>query len=116
MQYDLRHAIQQIPRRPGVAALVVTTLAIGIAATTVVFSLADAILWHPLPFSDAERFVRVRVAFVAPPSGAPLDLDSSLFDGVYPFQLNSAIVKVAGGARAVTDGVIRAGLVTTYSE
>jgi putative ABC transport system permease protein len=114
MRYDLRHALRLMLRRPGVAALVVTTLAIGIAATTVVFSLADAILWHPLPFSDAERFVRVRVAFVAPPSsGAPLDLDSSLFDGVYPFQLNSAIVKVAGEARAVTVGEISQGLVHT---
>jgi putative ABC transport system permease protein len=37
--------------------LIVTTLAIGIAASTVVFSVADAILWHPLPFREPERLV-----------------------------------------------------------
>src|SRR5947207_6789657 len=44
-------------QRPGVAALIVVTLGIGIAASTVVFSVADAILWHPLPFRDADRLV-----------------------------------------------------------
>jgi hypothetical protein len=50
MGRDLWHALRLLRRRPGVSALVVGTLAIGIATTTIVFSLTDAIIWHPLPF------------------------------------------------------------------
>jgi hypothetical protein len=49
MFQDARFALRLIARRPGVALLIVVTLAIGVAASTVVFSLADAILWHPVP-------------------------------------------------------------------
>jgi hypothetical protein len=41
---DVRHAVRLWRRHPSVTVLVVLTLAIGIAATTVVFSLADVIL------------------------------------------------------------------------
>ena len=52
---DMRYALRLFARRPGVTALIVATLAIGIAASTVVFSVADAILWHPLPFHDPDQ-------------------------------------------------------------
>jgi tetratricopeptide (TPR) repeat protein len=64
------HRVVRIaPRSQEAEALVIGTLALGIAATTVVFSLADAILWHPLPFRGEDRLVRVRVG---PRAGAPL--------------------------------------------
>jgi hypothetical protein len=44
---DVRYALRLFARRPGVTALIVATLAIGIAASTAVFSVADAILWDP---------------------------------------------------------------------
>ena len=65
MLHDLRYALRLFRRRPGVVALVVATLAIGIAAATIVFSLSDAILWHPLPFPHADRLVKIRA--VVPP-------------------------------------------------
>jgi putative ABC transport system permease protein len=104
MRDDIWYALRGLRRRPGVAALLVGTLAIGIAATTIVFSLADAIIWHPLPFRDADRLVRVRASLAAPGSASTAQLDPghSVFDGVYPFQLDSAIVKVGGEPRAVT--------------
>jgi GTP cyclohydrolase I len=49
LSHDLRQAARLLVRRPAASALVVVTLAIGIAATTIAFSLADAILW-----ADAE--------------------------------------------------------------
>src|ERR1700704_3150543 len=112
MQEDVSYALRRLRRRPGVAALIVSTLAIGIAGTTIVFSLADAIIWHPLPFHDAGRLVRVRASLAAPgsASSAQLDPGHSIFDGVYPFQLNSAIVKVGGEPRAVTIGELSPGL------
>ena len=117
MTQDVRYAWRLIVRHPRVSALVVTTLAIGMAATTVVFSLADAILWHPLPFRDADRLVRVRIGVTAAhaASARPLDVlrpdfGASVFDALHPFQLNSGIASVGGEPRAVTIGEISPGL------
>src|SRR4051812_43036185 len=57
MLNEIRLACRAWRRRRALAALVVTTIAIGIAGSVVVFSVADAILWHPLPFRDADRLV-----------------------------------------------------------
>jgi predicted permease len=52
---DVRYAWRQLIRRPGLAALAITTLALGIGATTLVLALADSALIRPLPFGDSDR-------------------------------------------------------------
>lgn len=52
---DCTYAFRQIRRAPGFTALVVLTLAIGIGATTAMFSVVDAMLLRPLRFPGAER-------------------------------------------------------------
>jgi putative ABC transport system permease protein len=113
MRGDLRDALRLMRRRPGVSALAVSTLAIGIAATTIVFSLADALIWHPLPFRDADRLVRIRATVGVSESLSRLSQGQSLFDGPYPFGLDSAIVNVGGEARAVTIAVLSDGVLQT---
>lgn len=54
---DVRVAMRQLQKFPGFTLTVVVTLALGIGATTAVFSLIDGILLRPLPFSDPERLV-----------------------------------------------------------
>lgn len=54
---DLKLAVRQLRKAPGIAVLTIVTLAMGIAASTTIFSAADTILWHPLPFKDASRLV-----------------------------------------------------------
>jgi putative ABC transport system permease protein len=54
---DVRWAIRQAVRRPGLSLAMVGTLAATIAAVTTVYGLATAILWRPLPFADAGRVV-----------------------------------------------------------
>ena len=56
---DLRHAVRLLRRDSGFAFVAVLTLAAGIATVTVVFSLADAYLFRPLPFDAPERLVHV---------------------------------------------------------
>jgi predicted permease len=61
---DLAHGIRLLRRNPGFAAVVVSTLAVAIAATVSVFSIVDAWLFRPLNFPDANRLV---IAFAAAP-------------------------------------------------
>jgi putative ABC transport system permease protein len=56
---ELRHAARRLVRRPGFAAVVVGTLALGIGGATAIFSIADAVLLRPLPFADPARLVLV---------------------------------------------------------
>src|SRR5713226_8943114 len=54
---DLRFAFRQLRKAPGFSLTVVLTLALGIGATTAIFSLVEGILLRPLPFSDPDRLV-----------------------------------------------------------
>lgn len=46
---DVRHAARAIPRMPGLAAVVIGSLAVGIAANTIVFSWIQAVVFKPIP-------------------------------------------------------------------
>jgi putative ABC transport system permease protein len=54
---DIRHGFRSMAKRTGFSTAVVVTLAIGIGATTTIFSLVDAVLLRPLPYPLAERLV-----------------------------------------------------------
>jgi putative ABC transport system permease protein len=56
---DVRHAVRGLLRAPGFSALALITLALGIGATTVAFTLVDGVLLKPLPYADPERLVLI---------------------------------------------------------
>jgi putative ABC transport system permease protein len=56
---DLRFAFRQLFKSPGFTLVAVVTLGLGIAASTAIFSVVDAVLLHPLPYPDSERIVTV---------------------------------------------------------
>src|SRR5579862_7867364 len=54
---DFRYAVRQLAKNCGFALTAILTLAIGIGATTAVFSLVNAVLLRPLPFPDSDRLM-----------------------------------------------------------
>ena len=56
---DLRHALRHLANNPGFTAVAVLTLALGIGASTAIFSAVNPILFEPLPYPHAERIMTV---------------------------------------------------------
>src|SRR6185312_9095106 len=56
---DIRYGLRGLRRNPGFAAVAVLSLALGIGATTAMFSLIYAVLLHPFPYADADRIVNL---------------------------------------------------------
>ena len=54
---DLRSGVRQLRKAPGFTVIALITLALGVGATTAIFSVVDAVLWKPLPFRDAGRVI-----------------------------------------------------------
>jgi predicted permease len=57
--HDLRLVFRRLQKAPGFSLTVVLILALGIGATTAIFSLIEGVLLRPLPFSDPDRLVIV---------------------------------------------------------
>ena len=54
---DTRFGLRQLMRSPGFTLFAILTLALGIGANTAIFSIADAFIFKPVPFPDADRLV-----------------------------------------------------------
>ena len=57
---DMHFAVRGLLRYPGFTLIAGATLALGIGATTAVFTLVDGVLLAPLPFDEADRLVAIQ--------------------------------------------------------
>jgi putative ABC transport system permease protein len=79
---DLKYALRQLRRNPDFTFTVLLTLAVAIGANTAVFSMVNALLFRPLPYSEPERLVSLVRSMNAPDDrGRVIDEDEDGQDG-----------------------------------
>jgi putative ABC transport system permease protein len=60
--FDLRYAIRMLYRSPGFSLIAIATMALGIGATTAIYSVIDATLLHPLPYPHPGELVQMEAS------------------------------------------------------
>ncbi len=58
---DIRYALRNLGKAPGFAVVAIITLALGIGASTAIFSVMDNVLMEPFPYPDAQRYFSVLI-------------------------------------------------------
>lgn len=99
---DLRYSLRQLRKNPGFSAVAVATLALGIGATTAIFSVVYGVLLRPLPYNDSSRIVAI---FELNRSGGRSRLADPNFDD-FRDQSRSfeSIAKYSAGLTSVSGG------------
>src|ERR1700689_3450395 len=59
LYYDLRFALRQLVKAPGMALLAILTLALGVGANTAIFTVIESVLLQPLPYAHSDRLVYI---------------------------------------------------------
>jgi predicted permease len=67
--HDLKFALRQLWKNPGYTAAAIICLALGIGATTGIFSIVNSILLRPLPYAAPDRLMRLYTEFPTFPNG-----------------------------------------------
>lgn len=99
---DLRYALRQLRKSPGFTAVAVLTLALGIGATTAIFSVVYGVLLRPLPYADPSRIVSI---FEVKPQGGWMRVADPNFDDFRDqSRCFEAIAKYSASPVVVTGG------------
>src|SRR5271163_2263626 len=99
---DLRYAIRMLAKNRSFTVIAVVTLALGIGATTAIFSVVYGVLLRPLPYDHPEQIVRV---WETDPTGHRMNFADPNFDDVR--EQNHSLQGVAGytyGLQSISGG------------
>jgi putative ABC transport system permease protein len=110
---DVRSGVKSLAASRGFTFAIVLTLALGIGATTAIFSVVDAVLLKPLPYSNGERLVRITQpaadaenAGFSPPEVEELRAQNHSLDAVVEYHGMQFTLLGGGEAQRVATGVV----------
>lgn len=104
---DVKYAVRSLSRTPGYTVVVVLTIALGIAANSSVFGVANGILFKPLPFREPDRLlvlwdglemIGVPEAWVTGPEVVKLRDETRSFDGFTAVRFGGVALGASGDA------------------
>ena len=104
---DLRYAARTLRRSPGFALVVIVSLALGIGANSLIYSVVDGIIFRPFPYPDADRLMSIGVTYprtngerqfieaISPPEYSDLRAGTRTLDRYFAFDLGNR--NISGG-------------------
>ena len=127
LSQNIRYGLRMLGKSPGFTAAAVLCLALGIGATTAIFSVVNAVLLRQLPYANADRLVRVFTEFpnfpngglrhfwISPPEFLDLKRDAQSFTTIEGWVTQGA--NLAGASEPVrsTVGYVTGGLLPTLA-
>ena len=106
---DTRYAIRQLIKTPGFTVVAIVTLALGIGATTAMFSVINGVMLRPMPYLEPERLVNVFEILprfgrfsVAPATFLDLRKHNTQFEHLVAYNNVGATLTDAGGAERLS--------------
>lgn len=102
---DVRYGARMMRRNPGLTAVVIATLALGIGANTAIFSVAHSVLLAPLPYPHSDRLVFVSTLndqVVGAPDYFDLHAQAQSFDAMAAYTYQDSNLEAGGEAVQTT--------------
>jgi putative ABC transport system permease protein len=114
VRQDLSYAVRRLRQAPGFTLVAVATLALGIGATSAIFSVVNAVLLRPLPFPEADRLVQVaqtwkgRPTVCSPQNFLDVEAQATSFSGMAAIDTNGVTLSGRGAATRLVAGQVSA--------
>jgi putative ABC transport system permease protein len=110
---DVRYGIRQMLHAPGFTLIAVLTLALGVGATTAIFSVVNGVLLRPLPYPESAALVRVHELVpelgrfsVAPATFLDWRAENRVFDRIAAYQSSSGTFTTGAGPERVQGATV----------